>query len=241
MKKYVIKYIACILIISALLICTAYAAGKFESYSAAASADTLRYSTVIIDAGHGGEDGGTSSSSGLIEKDVNLSLAFILKEKLEARGVNVVMTRSEDKLLYDRNINYNGRKKKLDMAARLGIMEKQDDCVFVSLHMNAFSDSRYSGLQVWYSKNTPGSRDLANSIQTLIKDNLQAENKRKIKAADSSIYLLNRAEDCAVLIECGFLSNPEECKKLSDEDYRKALSFVICLAIREYCENNSCK
>ena len=237
MKKYVIKYIACIIIISALLICTAYAAGKFESYSAAASADTLRYSTVIIDAGHGGEDGGTSSSSGLIEKDVNLSLAFILKEKLEARGVNVVMTRSEDKLLYDRNTNYNGRKKKLDMAARLGIMEKQDDCVFVSLHMNAFSDSRYSGLQVWYSDRFPDSQSLAQAIQSGVASSLQPQNNRKIKSAGTSIFLLDKATCPAELVECGFLSNAAEAARFESVEYRNSLCACLCDCIISFLEN----
>ena len=197
--------------------------------------------TVIIDAGHGGEDGGAVGKDGKSEKELNLSIAETLCDMLRACGINTVMTRTDDRLLYDRNVDYKGRKKSLDLRARLDIEKSIPNSVFVSIHMNAFPSEKESGLQVWYSKNAPGSRDLASNIQTLIKDNLQAENKRKIKAADSSIYLLNRAEDCAVLIECGFLSNPEECKKLSDEDYRKALSFVICLAIREYCENNSCK
>ena len=93
--------------------------------SVSADAKVPKYTTVIIDAGHGGEDGGASSASGLVEKEVNLDIAKQLSEMLRASGVNVIMTREEDKLLYDRNIDFHGRKKKLDMAARLAVMQKK--------------------------------------------------------------------------------------------------------------------
>ncbi len=181
---------------------------------------------VVIDAGHGGEDGGTSSAAGLVEKDVNLAVATTLRELLEAAGVPTVMTRTEDKLLYDRNVDYQGRKKVLDLAARHAIAEATPGCLFVSIHMNAFTDPRYSGMQVWYGTQEPRSRDVAEAIQAG-SIALMPTNHRRIKAAGSDIYLLDRATGPAVLVECGFLSNPAEAERLSDEEYQQAVAFVI--------------
>ncbi|MBR4296120.1 MAG: N-acetylmuramoyl-L-alanine amidase [Clostridia bacterium] len=196
--------------------------------------------TIIIDAGHGGEDGGTIGQNGVIEKDLNLDIAFKVRDMLCAAGMKTVMTRTEDILLYDRNEDFMGHKKSLDLKARLNIEKSIPNSVFVSIHMNAFPNSKYSGLQVWYSKNDAGSKALARLIQSNTETWLQKENSRKIKAADSSIFLLDRADDAAVLIECGFLSNSEECEKLSDENYRRQLAFIIFSSIKEYSKNYGC-
>lgn len=190
--------------------------------------------TVIIDAGHGGEDGGAIGKNGVVEKDLNLEIAFMLSDMLRASGMNVIMTRTEDILLYDRNVDFMGRKKSLDLKARLEIAKSVPDSIFVSVHMNAFPTEKYKGLQVWYSKNDSGSKQLADMIQEYVAAKLQPENSRATKKAGSSIYLLDRAVSPAVLIECGFLSNAEECEKLADENYRRQLSFVLFAAIRRY-------
>lgn len=235
MKKTILTYVITILLASILLIAAALGFGVLSPPKALnTSADGCKYSTVIIDAGHGGEDGGTSSASGLVEKDINLELAFILKEKLEAEGVKVILTRDTDKLLYDRNVNYQGRKKKLDMAARLEIINNTENCIFISLHMNAFSDSRYSGLQVWYSDTNPDSQSLAGIIQANIKANLQPNNNRKIKSAGTSIYLLSQSSCPAVLVECGFLSNVAEAKLFEDAKYKDALATQLCDSVIQF-------
>ena len=189
--------------------------------------------TVVLDAGHGGEDGGAVSLSGLYEKDLNLSLAKKLKILFEANGIEVVMTRESDILLYDKNVDYHGRKKALDLAARREIGENTADSIFVSIHMNAYPIDRYRGLQVWYSKHDPQSEVLARKIQTTVANALQPDNDREVKAANSSIYLLHHLKKPAVLIECGFLSNPEEASLLSEERYQNELAFAIFLAIME--------
>ena len=198
-------------------------------------AQTAPITCIVIDAGHGGEDGGASSAAGLVEKDINLSVAFALRDLFEAAGISVVMTRTEDKLLYDRNVDFQGRKKVLDLAARRIVAEKTaakygGDSLFISIHMNAFPQTQYSGMQVWYSKGDPRSADIAKSIQTA-STTLMPDNTRKIKAAGSNIYLLDRIETPAVLVECGFLSNPDEAERLSREDYRYALAAVIFGAV----------
>ncbi len=190
--------------------------------------------TVIIDAGHGGEDGGASGKNGALEKELNLDIAFKLANMLRASGIKVIMTRTEDILLYDRNADYMGHKKSLDLRARLDIAKNNPNSVFISIHMNSFGDSRYKGLQVWYSKNTEGSRKLADTVQNYVREALQNDNDRKTKAANSSIYLLDRAVCDSILIECGFLSNAEEEALLLDESYRKTLAFTVFAAIKEY-------
>lgn len=194
--------------------------------------------TVIIDAGHGGEDGGTQSRDGLLEKDLNLDIAERLSLIFSQNGVNVIMTRSDDRLLYDKNGDYKGRKKALDAQARLNIASEDPNAIFISIHQNYFSSSQYRGLQVWYSGNDNRSMELAQYIQSGVKNTLQPNNNRQIKLAGSNIYLLEHIKNPAVLIECGFLSNPEEAKRLSDPTYRQNLSEVIYRSVTEYIKTS---
>ena len=200
------------------------------------STDTQMYKTVIIDAGHGGEDGGASSAAGLIEKNVNLEISQMLCELLRDEGINVIMTREDDRLLYDRNADYQGRKKKLDLAARLTIADTTPDAIFISIHMNSFTNAKYSGLQVWYSPNNPDSSALANLIQSNNRSMLQPENTRKTKAATSAIFLLENASCPAVLVECGFLSNPAEAALFETDEYKQAVASMLCSSITDFLE-----
>lgn len=195
--------------------------------------------TVVLDAGHGGEDGGASSANGVVEKDVNLAITLALRDLLEANGVRVVLTRETDILLYDRNVDFKGRKKALDLAARRKIAEETENCVFVSIHMNAFPQTQYSGLQVWYSPNHNASFTLAETVQKLTQEQLQPENDRRVKPATSSIYLLHHLRVPAILVECGFLSNPQEAEKLATEEYRQQLAFLLFLALTDGMSNIS--
>lgn len=189
--------------------------------------------TIVIDAGHGGEDGGTVGN-GLVEKDLNLDIALRLASLLRERGINVVLTRQTDTMLYDRDSDYRGKKKALDLRARLDITNACADPIFVSIHMNYFAQVKYSGLQVYYSPNDPESRLLAEAIQSRVAATLQPSNHRTVKEATSAIFLLHNLTCPAVLIECGFLSNAEEARLLATEEYRAALANEIFLAIEEY-------
>lgn len=190
--------------------------------------------TVVLDAGHGGEDGGAVGQNGALEKDLNLALTNHIADTLWQKGISVLLTRTEDILLYDRNEDYHGRKKLLDLAARLKVARNTENAVFVSIHMNSFPQTQYRGLQVYYSKNHPASAALAESIQTAVRKGLQPENTRKTKAASGNIYLLDRITSPAVLVECGFLSNAEECVLLSDPAYQKQMAAIIADAIADY-------
>ena len=216
------------------LICSAL--GYFAGLSLPAAPSlqdepTLRDFTVVLDAGHGGEDGGAVSDAGIFEKDLNLEIAFLVKEILEACSVKVVMTRTEDILLYDRNVDFQGRKKALDLAARRKIAEETENAIFVSIHMNAYPLKQYSGLQVWHSRDNEIAQKMAKTLQSTAKFHLQPNNNRQVKPATSSIYLLHHLTCPAVLVECGFLSNDAEAERLADASYQRELAFVIAYSI----------
>lgn len=206
----------------------------FPSKRVSASQSTSHYTTVIIDAGHGGEDGGTSGANGVQEKNINLDISKILYDMLRANGINVIMTREDDRLLYDSSIDFKGRKKKLDLAARLAVTERTPDAILVSIHMNSFPDPKYRGMQVFYSPNHSDSERLANTIRQMNIVHLQPENKRQIKMATSAINLLYNAKCPAVLVECGFLSNPDEAELYKDYNYKQRVAFILCCAVTEF-------
>lgn len=193
--------------------------------------------TVIIDAGHGGEDGGTVGVNGAFEKNINLSIAKKIHKILTANGINCILTREEDILLYDRNQDYQGRKKVLDMQARKKIAESYENAIFVSIHQNSFSQSKYSGFQAYYSPNDARSLELVTLIEKSVKNTLQPNNKRASKVSNGNIYLLDHLNCPAVLLECGFLSNSEECALLCTEDYQNKLCEVICAGIEAFAKS----
>ena len=231
-KRFILEFICfslifCI-IISLLIFAGSYRRGTGDEK--AASADSAEAPVVIIDAGHGGEDGG-ATFGGVYEKDLNLAVALSLEEILKACGVKTVMTRREDILLYDRNSDYQGQKKVQDLATRRKIAEEYENAIFVSIHMNSFPEEKYRGLQVYYSGNDPLSLSIAQDIQSAAKVFLSPDNSRKAKEAGSSIYLLDRLSCPAVMVECGFLSNSEERALLCDGEYRRAIALCIASSV----------
>ncbi len=199
------------------------------------AASPSRRPTVILDAGHGGRDSGAVGVNGALEKNLNLAVAEALRALLVAAGVEVVMTRYDDRLLYTEAQDIPGKRKYYDLENRRKTAEMHPGAVFVSLHMNKYAEEKYKGLQVWCADD-PDSRTLAGLITESIRDSLQPDNRREVKTAGKDIYLLHHAVGTAVLVECGFLSNREECEKLCDEDYRKELSFSIFCAIIKYLD-----
>lgn len=186
---------------------------------------------VILDAGHGGEDGGALSSDGVAEKTLNLSVTKRLGTMLEAAGVEVIYTRTDDNGLYDGAIK--GHRKMTDLKNRLAVAKAFPDAIFLSLHMNTFQMEKYHGAQLFYTNNEQ-SKALATLMQERIKEYLQPDNTRMPKAADTSIFLLAQNEGCAVLAECGFLSNKQEAKRLSDGVYQEKLAAVLCASLLEF-------
>ncbi len=193
--------------------------------------------TIIIDAGHGGEDCGAIGLNGVYEKTLNLEVANLLGKELENAGYAVIYTRTTDNLLYTESENIKGIRKISDLKNRCKIGAEYENSIFISIHMNSFSDPKYSGLHTYYSEKNEGSYKLANLIQGKVKEKLQPDNNRVIKPG-KNIYLLENLDNVAVLIECGFISNPDECKSLCEKDYQKELCFSIFCGIIEYIENN---
>ena len=199
------------------------------------SGSVIDYSkTVIVDAGHGGEDGGTQSSAGVLEKDINLDISMKTGNILSLMGYTVVYTRTDDTLYYDSSAVNQRQKKVSDIHRRMNIIESCPEAVFLSIHQNYFSESKYYGAQVFYSKNNDKSKMLAESLQTNIRELVQPENKRQIKPSGTDIYLLYHAKSPAVMVECGFLSNAGEALLLSDIEYQKTISLAIAAGLEEY-------
>ncbi len=206
-----------------------------RGYSAAAlslSEDKL----IIIDAGHGGEDPGAVAVNGRYEKDLNLEIAFTLGGMLAESGYAVMYTRTTDRLLYSEDENIKGMKKIYDLKNRCKIAAEFPNALFISIHMNSYSNPKYSGLQVYYTKDDDDSRQLASDIQGSVNSSIE-DSERVIKCGEG-LYILENTPSTAVLIECGFLSNAEEAEKLSQKEYQKRLSSAIICGIIEYKENN---
>jgi N-acetylmuramoyl-L-alanine amidase len=198
---------------------------------------TTKNPTIIIDAGHGGFDGGASTDDGVSEKGINLDIALYLKEYLNLFGFNVVMTRETDTSTESEGLTTIRSKKSSDLHNRMYLMEKTDNAIFVSIHQNHFSSSKYKGAQVFYSPQfSEQSSLLAESIQESIVYYLQKDNKRQIKPCGTSVYLIYKAVKPAVLVECGFLSNPDDSENLQNEIYQRKMALCIAIGILNYCE-----
>ena len=206
-------------------------AGSFLS-DAPTNTEDVRSPIIILDAGHGGEDGGATGTNGVLEKDLNLSMTRGLAALLRLAGYTVVETRTEDRLLYSEGTQ-KGHKKHGDLAGRLAFTEQYPNSVFVSIHMNTFPNQSCEGVQVWYSQNNEASKEFAQAVQIEVTTLLQPSNRRKIKAATSNIYILRHAKTPAILIECGFLSTPTECERLCDPLYRQELMLALFSAITQ--------
>jgi N-acetylmuramoyl-L-alanine amidase len=204
-----------------------------DKHAVSTAVSTEAVKVIIIDAGHGGEDAGAIGINGVYEKDLNLAIALEVGEDLTNRGYTVIYTRTEDKMLYLPEENIKGMRKISDLKNRCKLTEAYEDCILVSIHMNSFGSSKYSGLQVYYADGNEDSRVLATKIQNSVRKELQPENKRQVKNG-KSLYLLENSSGTPIIIECGFLSNEAECEKLSQKEYQKQLSFSIICGIIEY-------
>ncbi len=193
--------------------------------------------TIVIDAGHGGEDGGAVANDGTLEKDLNLKIARALALICELNGNEVRQTRETDTLLYDYYDdldNYTGQKKVYDLKNRLKIAQEHENPLYVGIHMNNFSIPKYSGMQIYYSANNEQGVNIARLICNTNKLYLQKDNNRQIKRANSSIYVLDKALCPAVLIECGFMSNENELELLKSSEHQINLALVIFASVTNF-------
>lgn len=204
-----------------------------------ASINGNEQTTLIIDAGHGGIDGGAQGISGITEQVINLSIAKKTNALAGFLGINAIMTRESDSALDFQDGRSIRKNKVADTKARERIANDAQNPIFISIHLNKFDNEKYSGAQVFYSKNNPLGKKLATALQTTFRDGLNANNNRKEKVANDSIYLMKKLQCPAVIVECGFLSNPNEEKLLIQETYHKKISICILSGFLNYSQKEN--
>lgn len=213
------------------------AAAQWGSRAATAMAEAApvaRSHCLVIDPGHGGEDGGAVSCTGRPESGYNLDISLRLRDLFQLLGYDTRMTRTTDTAIY-REGETIAQKKVSDLKERVRIVENTPGALLISIHQNYFSDGRYSGAQVFYAQ-SEGSRELAEALQGSLVTALNPGSSRKAKKSDG-VYLMERIHCTGVLIECGFLSNGEEAALLASRTYQKRLCCVIASAVSEYIDS----
>lgn len=216
-----IKKLLCVFTSVCFLLCSC----SFNSLST--NTEALCRKKIIIDAGHGGVDGGAVGISGVIEKDVNLEISLKLRYLLIFMGYDVIMTRETDVSIHDENATTIRQKKTSDLHNRLKIANDNPSAVFLSIHQNNFHDKNQQGMCFYYSPNNSKSKILATSLREKMLLYLQPDNRRQLKEATSALYLMYNAKNPAILVECGFLSNEIEEKLLQDSNYQSELTLVL--------------
>ena len=227
LKKY--RHIFYLMVLCAALFFAKSKAG--ERLASVFSGEKKEGETVIvIDAGHGGKDPGKVGVSGTLEKDINLEIALKLKGRLEADGICVVMTRSSDVGLYSETAQ---NKKKEDMEARVRLIAETEPDFVVSIHQNSFSSEDCRGAQVFYYKESPEGKALAETLQNAFLQVLQDGNNRRAKA-NTDYYLLRKTACPIVIAECGFLSNPSEEALLATPEYQEKVAAALHSGIQQF-------
>lgn len=186
---------------------------------------------IVIDAGHGGIDGGATSCSGVLESKINLEIALRLDDVFHLLGYDTVMIRTTDESVYTEGTTIASQKVS-DLKERVRICNETPNAILISIHQNTFSDSRYKGAQVFYAP-TEGSEELAKQIQQDMVSILNPGSNRKVKKSDH-VYMMQKIVCTGALIECGFLSNPEEEAKLRNSEYQKRLCAVIAASCSQH-------
>lgn len=206
-----------------------YDKSKHNGYKATAMRQSI---TVVIDAGHGGIDPG-AVCNGAVEKDLNLKVALKLADFLALSDFNVIMTRTTDTLLGTGNTVKE--KKYADLNERLKVINSNSGCVFVSIHMNKYTSQSAHGLQTFYASSSAEAKRLAECIQSVARES-DSDNKRQIKPDNGNIFILKNTDAIAVLVECGFLSNRNECNLLKTDEYQNKTAFDIYCGIIKYLQ-----
>lgn len=189
---------------------------------------------IVLDAGHGGMDGGCSSADGKTEKGINLNILLSVRDMARLFGYNVEATRIKDISIHDKGVEGLRNQKISDMENRLALFNKYPDCVCVSIHQNTFTDPKYSGAQMFYSDKNEESERLAGIMKNRFVANLQPDNERETKLCKDELYLCYYCNNPAVMVECGFLSNPDEAAKLTNKDYQQQVAFTVFSGINEF-------
>lgn len=221
-----------------MIICFVMISSRGSGYARRASSNALRTVTVIVDAGHGGMDGGATAADGTVEKDINLSIALKLRDMLDTAGYNVIMTRETDDDIADDSAKTVRQQKVSDIKNRMKIIEqtpRRPVREHTSEPLRRPVIQRRAGVLF---KNNPESEKLAKAIQQDIRSLIQPQNQRAVKRTGTEIYLLYHAQSPAVMVECGFLSNAAETLKLKDDNYQNAMAFSVMCGITDYLKQD---
>ena len=189
--------------------------------------------TIVIDAGHGGEDGGAVSCSGVMEKQINLEIALELNDLLHLLGHRTRMIRTDDRSVYTTGDTI-ARRKISDLKERVRMVEETEDAILVSIHQNLFPDARYSGAQVFYGPAGEG-QALAEVLQSAFRQTINPGSNRELKKA-TNVYLMEHISCTGILAECGFLSNPEEESLLRTKEYQQKICIVIASTLANFLD-----
>lgn len=192
---------------------------------------------IVVDAGHGGLDGGASSKDGLLEKDVTLIIAKQLRDYLQEAGALVIMTRETDRDLADENVSRIRDRKVQDLKRRVQLVNNSDADLFISIHLNAIPSPKWKGAQTFYNRTIEENEKMAKFVQDEIRRNL--ENTNRVAKPIGNVYLLKKAKIPGVLVEVGFLSNIEEARLLSTEKYQQKVAAAIYQGISRYFSDES--
>ena len=233
MEKSGMRLLVFSLLVGAAFVCIYPALRSAET----ASAGLVRTEgvRVVVDAGHGGEDGGAVSVSGERESEINLAIALRLRDLLALAGVEPVMIRTDDSAVYSDGCTGISQKKLSDLQNRVRMTQEAAPALLLSIHQNFFEQAKYRGAQVFFAK-TEGSRALAEKLQNVLCASVDPSNHRQIKPAQT-VYLMEHAPCTAALIECGFLSNAAEEAKLRSGEYQRRLCCVIASSVSSYLQN----
>ena len=229
MKKYRIELtMACLLLVCFYLLSRQAAAISVNQTEQ--GAQKAAGPLILVDAGHGGSDPGMIGVGGLEEKGINLSISLLLRDTLEKSGYSVIMTREEDKGLYDSSA---ANKKAQDMQRRIAMIREHMPVLSVSIHQNSYHDAGVHGPQVFYYESSVEGKKLAEAVQSSLNDRLEVDRPREVKG-NTSYYLLKRSSGTLVIVECGFLTNPEEAQKLQTKEYQEKVAAAVSEGIRTY-------
>lgn len=231
MRKYFVVLLICVCIITiSLLVSTVF------DVPVMAPAYECSY-TLILDAGHGGEDGGALSAAGDKESMINLSIVLRLDQLMGFCGTPAVLTRTDDRSIHDVSAKTIREKKVSDLRNRVKIVKTTENAVLMSVHQNSYEDSRYSGAQVFFG--TSGASQTWGEIaQELLRISLDPSNERTAKQIPDTVYLMKQIQCPAILVECGFLSNTEEAQLLLTADYQKKVATALAGACLRFLYGN---
>ena len=193
---------------------------------------------IVLDAGHGGIDGGCTSADGVPEKGINLNILLKLRDILEISGFEVKVTRENDISIHDDGIEGIAAQKSSDMDNRLEIFNTEKNAVCISIHQNQFTDPVYKGAQMFYSNEQRGSERLARSLQSRFRELIQPDNEREIKECGKELFLCYYSKNPTVMAECGFMSNPDEASLLVTDEYQEKIALTIFAGLCDYLEEN---